>query len=95
MGGVSRFAGPVLALLRDSSAWLPAGQQSDTARTFATQNPASAEVIAHVRGCSLDDYEQINFPVAVWAWNAFIAVIACNSVAWKPSPKAPPCAIGY
>ena len=47
-----------------------------------------------VRGCSLDDYEQINFPVAVGAWHAFIAVIAGNSVAWKPSPKAPLCAIG-
>ena len=196
MGGVSRLAGPVSALLRASSAWLPAGQQSDTACTFATQNPASAEVIAHVRGCSHDDYEQIiqnavasfeawrsvpapkrgdlvrvmgnklrahkdalgtlvsletgkikqegdgevqemidiadfavgqarmlygktmhserlhhrmyeqwhplgmvgvvtafNFPVAVWAWNAFIAVIAGNSVVWKPSPKAPLCAI--
>ncbi|THJ24105.1 MAG: aldehyde dehydrogenase family protein [Nitrospira sp. CG24E] len=34
-----------------------------------------------------------NFPVAVWAWNAFLAVIAGNSVVWKPSPKAPLCAI--
>ncbi len=34
-----------------------------------------------------------NFPVAVWAWNAFLAVIAGNTVVWKPSPKAPLCAI--
>jgi aldehyde dehydrogenase (NAD+) len=34
-----------------------------------------------------------NFPVAVWSWNAFIAVIAGNSVVWKPSPKTPLCAI--
>lgn len=34
-----------------------------------------------------------NFPVAVWAWNAFIAAIAGNSVVWKPSPKTPLCAI--
>ena len=34
-----------------------------------------------------------NFPVAVWAWNAFIAVIAGNTVIWKPSPKTPLCAI--
>ncbi len=34
-----------------------------------------------------------NFPVAVWAWNAFIAVIAGNSVIWKPSSKTPLCAI--
>lgn len=34
-----------------------------------------------------------NFPVAVWAWNAFVAAIAGNSVVWKPSPKTPLCAI--
>jgi len=34
-----------------------------------------------------------NFPVAVWAWNAFIAVICGNTVIWKPSPKTPLCAI--
>ncbi len=34
-----------------------------------------------------------NFPVAVWAWNAFIAAIAGNSIVWKPSPQAPLCAL--
>ena len=34
-----------------------------------------------------------NFPVAVWAWNAFIAAICGNSVVWKPSAKTPLCAI--
>lgn len=34
-----------------------------------------------------------NFPVAVWAWNAFIAAICGNAVIWKPSPKTPLCAI--
>ncbi|MEQ1793331.1 MAG: aldehyde dehydrogenase family protein [Nitrospira sp.] len=34
-----------------------------------------------------------NFPVAVWAWNAFLAAIAGDTVTWKPSPKAPLCAI--
>ena len=34
-----------------------------------------------------------NFPVAVWAWNAFIAAVAGNTVLWKPSPKAPLCAV--
>ncbi len=33
-----------------------------------------------------------NFPVAVWAWNAFIAAICGNTVIWKPSPKTPLCA---
>lgn len=30
-----------------------------------------------------------NFPVAVWAWNAFIAAICGNVTLWKPSPKTP------
>ncbi len=34
-----------------------------------------------------------NFPVAVWAWNAFLAVIAGDPVIWKPSPKAMLCAL--
>ncbi len=34
-----------------------------------------------------------NFPVAVWAWNAFIGAIAGNAVIWKPSSKVPLCAI--
>jgi len=34
-----------------------------------------------------------NFPVAVWAWNAFIAAVCGDSCVWKPSPKAPLCAI--
>jgi aldehyde dehydrogenase (NAD+) len=29
-----------------------------------------------------------NFPVAVWAWNAMIALICGNTVIWKPSSKA-------
>jgi len=34
-----------------------------------------------------------NFPVAVWAWNAFIAAICGNVVVWKPSNKTPLCAV--
>ena len=34
-----------------------------------------------------------NFPVAVWAWNAFLAAICGNVCVWKPSPKTPLCAI--
>jgi aldehyde dehydrogenase (NAD+) len=29
-----------------------------------------------------------NFPVAVWSWNALIALITGNTVIWKPSSKA-------
>ena len=34
-----------------------------------------------------------NFPVAVWAWNAFIAAICGNATVWKPSSKTPLCAV--
>ena len=34
-----------------------------------------------------------NFPVAVWAWNAFIAAIAGDTVIWKPSSSVPLTAI--
>ena len=34
-----------------------------------------------------------NFPVAVWAWNAALALVCGNSVVWKPSEKAPLCAL--
>ena len=30
-----------------------------------------------------------NFPVAVWAWNAALALVCGDSVIWKPSEKAP------
>ena len=34
-----------------------------------------------------------NFPNAVWAWNAMVALIAGDTVIWKPSLKAPLTAI--
>ena len=30
-----------------------------------------------------------NFPVAVWSWNAALALVAGNSIVWKPSEKTP------
>ncbi|AIZ34793.1 L-piperidine-6-carboxylate dehydrogenase [Pseudomonas parafulva] len=30
-----------------------------------------------------------NFPVAVWAWNTTLALVAGNAVVWKPSEKTP------
>lgn len=30
-----------------------------------------------------------NFPVAVWAWNTSLALVAGNAVVWKPSEKTP------
>jgi len=34
-----------------------------------------------------------NFPVAVWSWNALIAIVCGDTVVWKPSPKTPLTAI--
>ncbi len=34
-----------------------------------------------------------NFPVAVWAWNAMLAFVCGDPVVWKPSEKAPLCAL--
>ncbi len=34
-----------------------------------------------------------NFPVAVWAWNAALALVCGNTLVWKPSEKAPLCAL--
>jgi aldehyde dehydrogenase (NAD+) len=33
-----------------------------------------------------------NFPVAVWTWNAALALVCGNPVIWKPSEKTPLCA---
>jgi len=30
-----------------------------------------------------------NFPVAVWSWNAALALVAGNAIVWKPSEKTP------
>jgi aldehyde dehydrogenase (NAD+) len=34
-----------------------------------------------------------NFPVAVWSWNAMIAIVCGNVCIWKASEKAPLCAV--
>ena len=34
-----------------------------------------------------------NFPVAVWSWNAMLALVCGDVVVWKPSSKVPLCAI--
>ncbi|NNF32799.1 MAG: aldehyde dehydrogenase family protein [Saprospiraceae bacterium] len=34
-----------------------------------------------------------NFPVAVWSWNAMIAMVCGDTVVWKASEKAPMCAV--
>lgn len=34
-----------------------------------------------------------NFPVAVWSWNAMIALVCGDVTVWKPSEKAPLCGV--
>jgi aldehyde dehydrogenase (NAD+) len=34
-----------------------------------------------------------NFPTAVWAWNAMLALVCGDVIVWKPSSKTPLCAI--
>ncbi|REK11222.1 MAG: aldehyde dehydrogenase family protein [Planctomycetota bacterium] len=34
-----------------------------------------------------------NFPVAVWAWNAMLALVCGDTLVWKPSEKTPLCAL--
>ena len=34
-----------------------------------------------------------NFPMAVWAWNATLALVCGDSLLWKPSEKTPLCAL--
>ncbi len=34
-----------------------------------------------------------NFPVAVWSWNAMIAIVCGDVTVWKPSEKAPLCGV--
>ena len=34
-----------------------------------------------------------NFPMAVWAWNAMLGLVCGNAIVWKPSEKAPLCAL--
>ncbi len=34
-----------------------------------------------------------NFPVAVWSWNAMLALVCGDTVIWKPSEKTPVCGL--
>ena len=34
-----------------------------------------------------------NFPVAVWSWNAMLALVCGDVVVWKPSEKVPLCSV--
>jgi len=41
------------------------------------------------RGSDSDRRMRAPFPVAVWSWNAALALVCGNSIVWKPSEKTP------
>ena len=57
--------------------------------TIATERPGHRMMeVWHPLGV-VGVISAFNFPVAVWAWNAALALVCGNSVAWKPSEKTP------
>lgn len=55
--------------------------------TLASERPAHAlRETWHPLGC-VALITAFNFPVAVWAWNAALALVCGNAVLWKPSEK--------
>jgi aldehyde dehydrogenase (NAD+) len=60
--------------------------------TIASERPAHRMMEAwHPLGvCGV--ISAFNFPVAVWAWNAALALVCGDPVVWKPSEKTPLCA---
>ena len=57
--------------------------------TIATERPAHRMMETwHPLGV-VGIITAFNFPVAVWSWNAALALVCGNSVLWKPSEKSP------
>ncbi|MBB6428083.1 aldehyde dehydrogenase family protein [Sphingopyxis sp. JAI128] len=57
--------------------------------TLATERPGHRMMeVWHPLGV-VGVISAFNFPVAVWAWNAALALVCGNSVVWKPSEKTP------
>ncbi|WP_293698603.1 MULTISPECIES: aldehyde dehydrogenase family protein [unclassified Sphingopyxis] len=57
--------------------------------TIATERPGHRMMeVWHPLGV-VGVISAFNFPVAVWAWNASLALVCGNSVVWKPSEKTP------
>lgn len=57
--------------------------------TIATERPGHRMMeVWHPLGV-VGVISAFNFPVAVWAWNAALALVCGNSVIWKPSEKTP------
>jgi len=62
-------------------------------RVIATERPGHKMLEAwHPLGpCGI--VTAFNFPVAVWSWNAALALVCGDSVIWKPSEQTPLCAL--
>jgi aldehyde dehydrogenase (NAD+) len=58
-------------------------------KTIATERPGHRMMETwHPMGpCAV--ISAFNFPVAVWAWNAALALVCGNTLVWKPSEKTP------
>ncbi len=57
--------------------------------TIATERPSHRMMESwHPLGV-IGIISAFNFPVAVWAWNAALALVCGDSVVWKPSEKTP------
>lgn len=61
--------------------------------TIASERPAhKMRELWHPYGiCGV--ISAFNFPVAVWAWNAALALVCGNALVWKPSHRTPLCAL--
>ncbi|TDV11504.1 aldehyde dehydrogenase family protein [Paraburkholderia caballeronis] len=57
--------------------------------TIASERPGHrmAETWHPMGTCAI--ISAFNFPVAVWSWNAALALVCGNAVIWKPSEKTP------
>ena len=57
--------------------------------TIASERPAHKMLeVWHPLG-AIGVISAFNFPIAVWCWNAAIALVCGNAVIWKPSEKTP------
>ena len=56
-------------------------------RTIATERPDHRMMETWVPLGPVGVVTAFNFPVAVWAWNAALALVCGNPVIWKPSEK--------
>jgi L-aminoadipate-semialdehyde dehydrogenase len=62
-------------------------------KTIATERPQHRMMEQwHPLG-AIGVLSAFNFPVAVWSWNAMLALVCGDSVVWKPSEKTPLAAI--